>query len=313
MKTIQELKTNLDAILDAELNVRLYLGVGRPDGRQFLRADIDPVAATAICQQFVQGVRSYFSHDELQTLELSNLDARGDTLYFYDLAEKPAEFASIGDLHNGVEPEMFTFANHSIGDVKALVLKISSAANSVTFFKQVFPVSVVKRDQILLTWGTDRFKVLTEDVLKILPGFDLMVLDDDFYVANLKKFEAEFSFEEVAKKAMIEVAEQIFQLDIVDDAKGYLANLEISKRHVLRAKGSTVFAMQGQEIIDFIVAHPNYGLKVADGKIQLNSRNSVKFLFKLINEDILKSELTQVIYDSLAKNVFDGVEVEAAD
>ena len=135
-----------------------------------------------------------------------------------------------------------------------------------------------------------------------------MLFDNDFYVADLKKFEAEFSFEAIAQKAMKGVVEQIVLMDIVDDVKGYLKNLDVPKRNVMRAKGSAVFAMDRQKILDFVVQRPNHGLKVVDGKIQLSSKNSIKFLFKLINEDILKSELTQVSYDSLAKNVF-----EAAD
>ena len=308
MKTLQEIRTSLDTILDDQLNIRLYLGVGRAAGRKYLRADIDQDAATTLCHQFVQGVRRYFADEDLATLELSNLDARADTLYFYDLADVPAEFAALGELAAGTEPDVFTFDDHSISDVKALVLKISSDGKSVTFFKQVFPVSIVKRDQILLTWSTDRFKVLKEDVLKIHPGFDVMLLDDEFYVADLKKFEAEFSFEAIAQKAMKEVAEQIVLMDIVDDVKGYLNNLDIPKRNVMRAKGSAVFVMEPQKILDFVAQHPTHGLKVVDGKIQLSSKNSIKFLFKLINEDILKSELTQVSYDSLAKNVFEGAD-----
>ncbi len=135
-----------------------------------------------------------------------------------------------------------------------------------------------------------------------------MLIDGEFYVSSLKRFEKEFSFEAVAKKAMTAVVDMIVQLDMVADVKGHLEKLDLPKQHVLRAKHSPVFTMESQAIINFVSEHPTYGLKVVDGKIQLTSKKSVRFLFKLLNEDILKSELTQTVYDARAKDVFEPSE-----
>jgi len=305
VKTVEELRNSLDEILGDGLNVKVYLGLGKNATREYLRADVTQDAAASLCQQFVDGLVAYFANADLETFQLSHLDARDNALYAYDMEEKPAEFSAIESLHEGVEPEMFTFDNRTISDVKALVVKVSSAAKSVTFFKQVFPVSIVRREQILLSWRTNHFEILAEDVLKVLPGFDVMLIDDEFYVASLKRFEKEFSFEKVARKAMAGIVELIVAMNIVEDVKGHLANLDLPKQNVLRAKHSPAFSMDSQAIIDFVGDHPGYGLKVTDGKIRLTSKAAVKFLFKLLNEDILKSELTQTVYDARAKDIFE--------
>lgn len=311
MKTVEELRNSLESILGEGLNIRVYLGIGRPPEREYLRADVSPEDAVVLCEQFVSGLRHYFETEDLETLELSRLDERANTLYAYDLEEQPVEFGAIRQLHDGHEPAFFTFQGRTVSDVKALLVKISSSTASATFYKQVFPVSIVRREQILMSWRTDRFEILNEDVLKILPGFDVMLLDDEFYVASLPRFEKDFSFERAARKAMADVVQTVIAMDVVNDVKGYLANLDLPKKHVLRAKHSPAFQIEPQDIIAFVENHPNYGLRVVDGKIHLNSKNSVRYLFKLLNEDILKSELTQTVYDARAKDVFESAE-EAA-
>lgn len=311
MKTVEELRNSLEEILGEGLNIRVYLGLGRPPAREYFRADISPQGAVVLCGQFVGGLRHYFDTEDLQTLELSRLDERANALYAYDLEEQPAEFEAIRHLHDGNEPALFAFQGRAIPDVKALVVKVSSPTASATFYKQVFPVSIVRREQILLSWRTDRFEILNEDVLKILPGFDVMLMDDDFYVSSLQRFEKEFSFERIARKAMEDVVKTVVAMDMVNDAKGYLADLDLPKKHVLRAKHSPAFQMDAQAIIAFVENHPTYGLRVVDGKIQLNSKKSVRFLFKLLNEDILKSELTQTVYDARAKDIFESAEETA--
>ena len=70
--------------------------------------------------------------------------------------------------------------------------------------------------------------------------------------------------------------------------------------------------MESQVIIAFVENNPTYGLFVVVGKIQLKSKSSLRFLFKRLNEDILKSELTQSVYDARAKDLFEPLE-EAAE
>lgn len=312
MKTVEELRNSLEAILGEGLNIRVYLGVGKHPEREYLRADVSPDDAAILCGQFVAGLRRYFENEDLETLELSRLDERANVLYAYDLEEHPDEFGAIEGLHAGDEPALFTFRERAIPDVKALVVKVSSPTTSATFYKQVFPVSIVRREQILLSWRSNRFEILNEDVLKILPGFDVMLIGDEFYVSNLSRFEKEFAFERVAEKAMSDVVQRVVAMDLVDDVKGYLANLDLPKKHVLRAKYSPAFQLESRAIVEFVGNHPAYGLRVANGKIQLRSRNSVRYLFKLLNEDILKSELTQTIYDARAKDLFEPPEEAAS-
>ena len=167
------------------------------------------------------------------------------------------------------------------------------------FFKKFYPVSLVKRDQILLiVKDNTRFSLINQDILKITGGFEVVLLDGEFYINDFGKFEKSFGFEQIAKNAMQQVTNKIMALDLVNDTKGYLAACQASRKDILRAGRSRVLEMDVATIIAFVQAKQHQiGIKVADGKLLLSSKASVKKLYKLLNDDYLTSELTHVEYE----------------
>lgn len=310
MKTIDELRARLEAILHADgINLKLYLGTGESDARTYRLADFDDGATEAVCRQFVQSVDQFLLNEDLATRPLTELDHRANTLFMYDLMEQPIEFATLGILAAGVDPETFNFADDDLPTVTSLAIKISSAQSSVVFFKKFYPVSLVKRDQILLVVKDNtRFALIDQDILKVTGGFEVMLLDGEFYINDFGKFEKSFAFDRIAKKAMREVTNKIMALDLVNDAKGYLAACLASKKDILRAGKSRVLNIEAAVIIAFVAAKQHQiGIKVADGKLVLSSKVSVKKLYKLLNDDYLTSELTHVDYETLAKNELEAL------
>ncbi len=305
MKTIDEIRAELEAIFNAGVNMTLYLGTGDSDARVYRRADFDDAATHAVCQNYIASLRQFLLKEELSTRLLSEIDARSDTLFRYDLAEQPAEFQQLTNLYGNINPPPpFTFADTELAAVKSIAVKISSAAHSVVFFKKFYPVSLVKRDQILLVVKDNtRFTVIDQDILKVTPGFDVMLIDNEFYINDFSKFEKSFAFDEIANRAMQAVANTILATNLVNDVKGHLAACHASRKDILRAARSPVLAFNPQTIIAFALAKQHQiGLKVDNGQLQLTSKDSVKKLYKLLNDDYLTSGLTSFEYETLAKN-----------
>ncbi len=309
MKTISELRTSLAAILHADgINLKMYLGMGESDARTYRLADFDDGATHTVCQQYVHSIDQFLANEELATEPLSNLDHRADTLFMYDLNEKPIEFAALTALGTGGDPALFAFADHELSTVTSLAIKISSAQNSVVFFKKFYPVALVKRDQILLVIKDNtRFAVVDQDILKVTSGFEVMMLDGEFYINDFGKFEKSFAFDQIANKEIRKVTAKILGLNLVNDAKGYLAAAAGSKKDIIRAGKSSVLSIDAATIVAFVVAKQHQiGIKVADGKLVLSSKAAVKRLYKLLNDDYLTSELTHMDYETLAKNAIEA-------
>ncbi|MFZ6773244.1 anti-phage protein KwaB [Undibacterium sp. SXout7W] len=305
MKTIEELRTGLAEILHADgINLKLYLGTENSQTREYRLADFADGATEAVCRQFVASIDQFLLNEDLATKSLTELDHRTDTLFVYDLDEQPVEFAKLSELVTGDDPDVFNFAERDLADVTSLAIKISSAQNSVLFFKKFYPVSLVKRDQILLVLRDNtRFSLIDQDILKVTGGFEVLRLGDEFYINDFGKFEKSFAFDQIAKNAIGQITAKIVASDLVSDVKGYLAAGFGSRKDILRARKSRVLNMDVATVIAFAQAkQQQIGIKVADGKLLLSSKDSIKKLYRLLNDDYLTSELTHVDYETLAKN-----------
>jgi Domain of unknown function (DUF4868) len=303
MKTIDEVREAWEGLLANGINFALYLGLGDSDHRQYLRADFDDETMGAVARSYITSIRRYLQ-DDLSTIPLSALDDRANALVCYDLADAPVEFATLIALMHGPEPAPFMFADHDFSEIKTMAVKISSAARSVLFFKQFYPVSLVKRDQILLVKGAaSRFELIDKDILKLTGGFEVMLMSDKFYINGFTKFEKAFAFDAIAARAMSAVTAAIVALNLVVDAKGHLAACAAPRKDIIRAGRSPVLAMQVATILDFVTAkQQQIGLKIQDGRLVLSSKESVRRLYRLLNDDYLTSELTRLEYETLAKN-----------
>ncbi|MBB5369325.1 MULTISPECIES: anti-phage protein KwaB [unclassified Janthinobacterium] len=303
MKNIENLSAGLEAIFVDGMNFEVFLGVEENGELIYLRGDLDQKSTDGICESYVESVRKFFKNDALCTLPLSEIDARSDVLLGYDLPDKPVDFKPLEDLLVAQNVGDFSFKNHEISDVKTIAIRISSAVSKVIFFKQMYPVSYVKQNQIMLLKAGDRLTYLPSDVLKISGGFDLILFDDYFYINEFKKFEKSFKFYVVAKQIQRKTSNVIIALNIVDDVKSYLLNGLAPQKDFLRVAKSEVLALPPATILQFAVLNQSIlGFNIVNSRIQLTSKDSVKKLIKLLNDDYLKSTLTQNDYDSLAKN-----------
>lgn len=303
MKNIEELKTALEGIFNAGVNFKLYLGVAAGNDLTYFHADLDAESTEGIYTSYVASIRQFFANDELTVQPLSEIDNRDSVILGYDLPDQPPAFPALLQLLNPDPVEFFSFDEYNIANVKTLAIKISSANASALFFKQLYPVSLIKQNQILLWKSGNRFEYVASDILRVSGGFDLMILENDFYISGFKKFEKAFGFDEIATRAQRQTAEAIIALGLVDDLKSHLIDGHAPKRDMLRVAQSEVLQLPIAQILAFATSNETkLGLRIVNGKIQLTSKESVKRLVKLLNDDYLKSGLTQNDYDSLAKN-----------
>ncbi|MBG6077971.1 anti-phage protein KwaB [Polaromonas sp. CG_9.11] len=307
MKTIKEVRDLINNTLAEQLNLYLYLGVKDKDINnkelKYFHADLDAKSTESILKEYTTSIKSYYSNNDLSLLPLSEVDARSDVLLKYDFHEQPAAFPHLLKLCDKQNAPIFNFADKGILDVKTLAIKISSAKTSILFFKQLYPVSLVKQNQILLMKFDERFQSVESDILKISGGFDLMVLGNDFYITSLKKFESSFNFFQIAKDIQQKTSKNILALGIVDDVLNYLADGIVPKRDMFRVAKSEIVNNGGIGILNFVINNKTrFKLSVVNGKIQLTSKESVKTFIKMLNDDYLKSDISGYNYDSLAKD-----------
>lgn len=75
----------------------------------------------------------------------------------------------------------------------------------------------------------------------------------------------------------------------------------------MKAKNSPIIKMDKTELISRINKHHRYRemVRIENGKIITETEKEIKAFIKLINDDLVKSELSDVEYDSPSKKVLD--------
>ena len=76
----------------------------------------------------------------------------------------------------------------------------------------------------------------------------------------------------------------------------------------MKVKNSPVLAMDKDELINKIPLVTRYKniIHIENGKIRTNTKKDVDNLMKLLNDDYVKSELTDMEYDSTSKTLLNS-------
>ena len=302
MKNINDLRAAMNAVMQGSINFTLHLGVNDGSGLVYYQADLEQETTKAIADEFLPPIKHWFDNDDLAVTPLSGVDHREEVLYHYDLDEQPEGFSPIA----ATLPDdqiFFSFKDYSLADVKSIVVKVAVVGHVLLFFKHVYPVSLVRQSNILMMKVGSRLTHLKSDILKLTSGFDVLFYENSYYIKGFKKFEKAFKFDAIEQKIRSDATAAIIALGICDDSKSHLANGTAPARDYIRVAKSEVLSLP----VDIIMAHAaslgsKTGLKIVSGKIQLTSKASVKVFMKMLNDDYLRSGLTNYDYDSLAKN-----------
>lgn len=311
MKNINELRSVIDETAGEGINFEVFLGVTENDSLVYQSADLDDDSTQGICLGYIASIKSFFGNLELSTLLMTQIDDRANVLIGYNYPETPKNFAALNRLSSDEQIESFSFDKHHLSDVKSIAIRISTITRKLVFFKQMYPVSLLKQNQIMLWKAGDRLRYLNSDVLRVSNGFDVLLVDNIFYINNFSKFEKSFDFQEIADANQKKTAEAIIAMGFVNDIRSHLINGEAPRRDMMRVGGSEVLQLPANIIIEFaITMQDKLKFDIVNNKINLTSKSSVKRLIKLLNDDYLRSLLTMTYYDSLAKN---KMAVAAAD
>ena len=302
MKSIDELRSAMSNIRQGAMNFTIHLGLDKGNGIEYHQANLDNKTTAKIAAEFLAPLANWFENQDLAVVPLSGVDQREDALYYYDLAVVPEGFNAIAAALPDSQP-LFSFDGHSLSDIKSIVIKAAIVGQAFLFFKHVYPVSLVRRSNILMMKVGDRLEHLDNDVLKLTSGFDVLFYDGGYYINGFKKFEKAFKFDAIEAKLRDEATAKIFALNICEDLQAHLANGVAPARDYIRVAKSDVLNLPVTTILEHAAnLEGKTGLKIINGKIQLTSKKSVKVFMKMLNDDYLRSELTNYDYDTLAKN-----------
>jgi hypothetical protein len=291
------------------IGATLYFVVNQ-DGETVIRfADIENEAQQELKERFLEYITDKFiSNEELHYQNISEADDRKNVVYRYDIEEKPESLNILDEILENEEQEHFQFNQHELSKIQGYLITIGNEGNKIALYKKHHPVNLLKQDRFLLIPSNERLVKVSDDAIALDRSFDFMMVDDNLIVLKLSTLERFFGFEDVVRNqaqnaiGLVEANQLLEDIEQLNDLALSLTNA----RKLMRIKTSPVLNVPVNNVINFIRNHPKLTGKIDfnedETRIRLSTGVSKKLFLKLLNDDYLFSELTELQYDTHAKD-----------
>lgn len=314
---IQELKELLEVInsVDEPIGIRVHLVKKDEDAteEEILQADVSEVLSEELKTMFTETINQRFFNDE--ELILSNISDANELInsaFYYDIDEFPEKLNILQDFDTWQNYANFSFNNDDIKSIKAILITIGNENNYFTVFKHVYSITILKQDKVLgLFPAENRFEKLTNNILQINNTVDFIYVQDNLIINNLKTLTNAYGYKEVIKNQARERVELIRELDLIDnidELTAFVDNVKYAKRILKINHQSPVLQLARTRILDFIRNHEKLSARIRfnenGDKIMLDTDVSKVITIGILNDDYLKSNLTDLDYESERKEEF---------
>lgn len=319
---IREIKDEIEEMLSEEHGIMLYAVLKTEKGKivKFLNiADEDDDTdntSSDLLKGFTETIRDKFAvyNEDDEIIKLSSADERKNALYYYDLDELPTEMERLKGISETLNVgEIFNFKQDSLNQITALIIVVGNENRNLVMYKQQYPVSLLNRDRYMLTpiLHENRLKRFDQDILRIDFNYQFFLWNDVVYISDIEKMEKICSFHDIVineARTSIQKIEEMNILDNIEVLNDELDNIAFARKLTRIYKDSKVLGkVSNQAIIEFSLRHhyfKNNPLKLTESKDKfiLDTKKSKETFIKLMNDDLLTSQLTNSDYESLAKN-----------
>ncbi len=317
---IAEVKGKVEQILQQQNGIEVYFVLKKSESRIVKSVNIadeldrSDTTTEEMLNGFATVVGNIFNtyNDSDEVLKLSSADERKNALYYYDLDELPEEMEMMKKIFlDSNELDVFSFTEDSLDEIVALIAVVGNVEQRIILYKQQYPISLLKRDKYMLTPipHQNRLKKVESDILRVDFNFQFCLLDNIIYVSDIDKMEKICSFHTLIVNEARKSIEKISLVDILENVEvleDELDNVTFARKLTRVYKDSKVLGIvPNKTIVEFTKKHSYFQknpIKSNGEKFVLDTKKSKDAFIKLMNDDFLKSELTNYEYESLAKN-----------
>ncbi len=317
--TKEELNQALQFINNPQGELQIILYTLFKNGGDIKKIDIRVDDLPQIREIFIQGIKSYVvEKDDHVVLPLSTADERVNCFYTYDL-ELPDELTYLESVIGNDDLDNFNFQDDQLSEIDALIVILADNDFEISLFKKLTPVEVVGRGGYMLWKSNERFERFDEQLLRITPRFQVIRVNNEVVIIDLNTIEKSLGFHDVITREASASLDVIRQMEIVSNIESLeelVTDVSFARKLTRVAKNSPVIQnnIPNTDIIAFSKRYPITRNKMRynedESQFNLDTRVSKDLFIKILNDDLLTSELTRLYYDSLAK---DGVGIENVD
>lgn len=320
---MDELKRKLNEFIEKKesLVLETYFVLKKEDNESIKEVDLEITVQDKLKDEFLEVLsEKVLNNDDLILENISEATNEQNVLLKYNLESKLETLTFLDEFSVKEEFENYSFVNDELSEIKGVVFLVHIEDITLVAYKKTYPINLYRKDSRgIKLWkpsNNERFIEVTEDIYTIYVDIDFFLLENELYVLNLKILEKYFDFYDVIVQSANEAIKKIEEMRILvesDQLKEIAHEMSQARKLTKIGMHSPVIGnINSEDIFNFINNHPSLTGKFKynedETKIELNTKVSAKLFLKLLNDDYLLSELTQLQYDTRAKREIDDKE-----
>jgi Domain of unknown function (DUF4868) len=287
--------------------------VFKTDAGHIIRVvDLDKDVSEELAVKFKQFLLDKYLNKELIIGALSTADGRKYDVLTFDIDVVPPLNELVTLLLDPDQPAKYSHKEDKKFKLDGYVFIIGNKQISISFYKEHYPVDLIRRDSIMFFGRSDSrlVSIPQDEIFKVTNKIDFIYIGSILYALNEKVLERNFKIHDILKKKAESVMDDInkrkflenprFINDIINENPAFA-------RKILRVnKESPVINLPFTDIKIFITKHPHLNGKLKfnkkGNKISLDTKYSAQLFIKLMDDDFLRSELSKQLYESIVKD-----------
>lgn len=318
--TTVEFKEKLQSLIDLgdEFSALVFFAMKEEEGIVLKKANILNEVLTGIAEGYRETLATELSRfeddDQMLVLNLSDRDERGNVVYRYDIPdEQPSYFEVMKEPVaqqpvDYVDEKMFNFDRDSFMDIDYFIVRLGTEDNNIVIYRDNFNVNLMKqgRGRFYLNKSGTQIAKVENDILRMDSQIDCILIDNDFYIINLKNLDTSKEFSAIIRRRAEVAIDQIANLPYIADVevlRQRLDDISFARRLMRAMDNSPVTALPQNDVLDFVREHPKLGslIRINGDKLDLSTKRAQSAFISLLNDDFLYSKLTKRDYESSAK------------
>lgn len=275
------------------------------------QVDIDKKVQDDFAEKFKSFLSENYSSDNLVVGKVSTADERKYDILEFDI-DLVSPLEELKNLVNSPDKEKYSHKKDKLLKLDGYVFIMGNDKTKISFYKEHYPMDSISRDTYTIFGRDDsRFVQVPEDeVYKLNNKIDFLQVKDTLFVVNPQVMETNFKIHNILKTKAVHVISDINKGKVLENPE-FINQIINEKpafaRKVLRVnKESPVIKLPFKDIRTFVEKHPHLNGKLRfnkrENKFALHTKTSALLFIKLMDDDFLKSELTQRLYDSITKD-----------
>ncbi|MCL2628411.1 MAG: DUF4868 domain-containing protein [Oscillospiraceae bacterium] len=285
----------------------VYCNVRNGEVTQLKRFNIQDSFRNEIENVIIDVIKSNYLSEDVIYETADNMDDNSNALYLIEVSEQYNPFEFLFSIDNTSE----SFTENDKANLIGFAFCFSIDTKIVWAYQHVYPTSISRRAKglfALLSSDSIFEHIDTNKLFNIESRVDALITKDIICPTKIEFLEMNYGLEKYIRDKAQDTITAIQDTGLINDITKFSDFISKDKltnaKKLLKIKHSPILTMSIDTVVSRLSTIPRYdNISIEDGKITVTSQKDVANILKMLNDDFLRSELSQREYDSPAKKI----------